>query len=148
MSARERWILHIITYTKCVSEVSQSCPTLCNPMDCSPPGSSIHGIYRARILEWVAISFSRESSWPWDQTWASRIASRCFTIWATLKHDEPHYLWAIPIKPCFPFPMAAPVSSEHLNSELNYEANLDSSLTVQTTSRSCKFPFHLKSVKR
>ena len=40
------------------SEVSQSCPTLCNPVDCSPPGSSVHGILQARILEWVAISFS------------------------------------------------------------------------------------------
>ena len=42
-----------------VKEVAQSCPTLCNPMDCSLPGSSIHGIFQARILEWVAISFSR-----------------------------------------------------------------------------------------
>ena len=40
------------------SEVAQSCPTLCNPMDCSLPGSTIHGIFQARILEWVAISFS------------------------------------------------------------------------------------------
>ena len=40
----------------------QLCPTLCNPMDCSPPGSSVHGILQARILEWVAISFSRASS--------------------------------------------------------------------------------------
>ena len=39
--------------------VTQSCPTLCNPMDCSPPGSSVHGILQARILEWVAISFPR-----------------------------------------------------------------------------------------
>ena len=53
--------------------------TLCDPMDCSPPGSSVHGILQARILEWVAISFSRESSWPRDQTQASRIAGRRFT---------------------------------------------------------------------
>ena len=39
--------------------VAQSCLTLCNPMDCSPPGSSVHEIFQARILEWVAISFSR-----------------------------------------------------------------------------------------
>ena len=45
-----------------------SCPTLCCPVDCSPPGSSVHGIYRARILEWVAISSCRGSSWPRDQT--------------------------------------------------------------------------------
>ena len=42
------------------SEVAQSCPTLCDPVDCSPPGSSIHGILQARIVEWVAISFSRK----------------------------------------------------------------------------------------
>ena len=46
--------------------VTQSCPTLCGPMDCSPPGSSVHGISQARTLEWVAISFSRGSSWPRD----------------------------------------------------------------------------------
>ena len=39
--------------------VAQSCPTLCDPMDCSPPGSSVHEIFQARILEWVAVSFSR-----------------------------------------------------------------------------------------
>ena len=44
---------------KVKSEVAQSCPTLCDPVDCSPPGSSVHGILQARILEWVAISFSR-----------------------------------------------------------------------------------------
>ena len=44
------------------SEVAQSCPTLCNPMDCSPPGSSFHGILQARILEWIAISSSTGSS--------------------------------------------------------------------------------------
>ena len=47
---------------KSESEVAQLCPTLCNPVDCSPPVSSIHGILLARILEWVAISFSRGSS--------------------------------------------------------------------------------------
>ena len=46
------------------SEVSQSCQTLCNPVDCSPPGFSIHGILQARMLEWVASSFSRGSSRP------------------------------------------------------------------------------------
>ena len=52
-------------------------------MDCSLPGSSIHGILQARVLEWVAISFSRGSSQPGDQTQVSRIAGRRFTIWAT-----------------------------------------------------------------
>ena len=48
--------------------VAQLCPTLCDPMECSPPGSSIHGIFQARILEWVVISFSRGSSQPRDCT--------------------------------------------------------------------------------
>ena len=46
------------------SEVAQSCPTLCDPMDCSPPGSSVHGILQTGILEWAAISFSRDLSDP------------------------------------------------------------------------------------
>ena len=62
------------------SEVAQSCTTLCDPMDCSPPGSSIHGMFQARVLEWVAISFSRGSSRPGDQTPVFRITGRCFTI--------------------------------------------------------------------
>ena len=67
------------------SEVkSLSCVQLfATPMDCSPPGSSVHGIFQARILEWVAISFSRGSSQPRDQTRVSRIVGRRFTIWAT-----------------------------------------------------------------
>ena len=56
------------------------CPTLCNPMDCSLPRFSVHGIFQARLLEWVAISFSRGSSQPRDQTRVSRIAGRSFTV--------------------------------------------------------------------
>ena len=62
------------------SEVAQLWPTLCDPQDCSPPGSSVHGIFQARILEWVAISCSRRSFQPRDWTWVSRIVSRCFTV--------------------------------------------------------------------
>ena len=73
--------------TTCVvkrkSEVSQPCLTLCDPMDYSLPGSSVHGIHQARVLEWVAISFSRGSSQPRDRTWVSLTAGRHFTIWAT-----------------------------------------------------------------
>ena len=65
---------------KSESEGAQSCPTLCNPMDCSPPGSSVHGILQARILEWIAIPFSRGSSHPRDRAWVSCIASGFFTI--------------------------------------------------------------------
>ena len=65
------------------SEVAQSCLTLCDPLDCSLPGSSLHGIFQARVLEWVGISFFRGSSQPRDWTQVSRIAGRRFTIWAT-----------------------------------------------------------------
>ena len=65
------------------SEVTQSCPTLCNPVDCSLPGSSIHGIFQARVLEWVAIPFSRGSSRSRDRTQVSRIVGRHFTVWDT-----------------------------------------------------------------
>ena len=65
------------------SEVAQLGPTLCDPMDCSLPGFSIHGIFQARVPEWVAISFSRGSSRPRDQTQVSRIVGRRFTLLAT-----------------------------------------------------------------
>ena len=58
----------------CISEdCAQLCLTLCDPMDCSPPDSSVYGILQARILEWVAISYSRGSSWPRDWTGVSCI---------------------------------------------------------------------------
>ena len=69
--------------------VTQSCPTLCDPMDCSLPGSSIYGIFQARVLEWVAIAFSRKSSQPRDRTRVSRIAGRRFTVWATREATKP-----------------------------------------------------------
>ena len=68
---------------KSESEVAQSCLTLFDPMDCSLPGSSLHGILQARVLEWVAISFSRGSSRPRDRTWVSLIPGRRFNLWAT-----------------------------------------------------------------
>ena len=65
------------------SEVTQSCPTLCDPVDCSLRNSSVHGILQARMLEWVAISFSRGSSRPRDRARVSRIGGRRFNLWAT-----------------------------------------------------------------
>ena len=56
---------------------------VCDPRDCSLPGSSAHGIFQARILEWVALSFSRRSSQPRDQTQVSRVVGRRFTVWVT-----------------------------------------------------------------
>jgi len=65
--------------------IAQSCPTLCDPMDYSPPGSSVHRILQAKILERVATPFSRGSSRPREWTRVSRIADRFFTIWPTRK---------------------------------------------------------------
>ena len=62
------------------SEVTQLCLTLCDHMDCSRLNSSVHGIFQARILEWVAISYSRGISQPKDPTKVSRILGRFFTI--------------------------------------------------------------------
>ena len=64
--------------------VPQSCLTLCESVDCSLPGSSVHVILQARILEWVAIPFSRGSSRPRDWTWVSSTAGRFYTLWASL----------------------------------------------------------------
>ena len=64
-------------------EVAQSRLTLCDPMDCSLSGPSPHGIFQAKVLEWIAISFSRGSSRPRNRTWLSRVAGRWFTVWAT-----------------------------------------------------------------
>ena len=66
----------------------QLCLTLSDSVDCSPPGFFVHGISQARILEWVAIPFSRGSSWPRDRTQVSCIAGRFFTIWATREAQE------------------------------------------------------------
>ena len=68
---------------KSESEVAQVCPTLSGPMDCSLAGSSIHGIFQARVLEWVAMPSSRGSSQPRDQTQVSHTAGRLFSVSAT-----------------------------------------------------------------
>ena len=68
-------------------KVAQSGPTLCNPRDYSPPGSSVHGILQARILEWVAVPLSRGSSQPRDRT-KSPALQAVFTSWATREARE------------------------------------------------------------
>ena len=68
-----------------VALAAQSYPTLRDTMDCSPPGSSVHGILQARIPEWVAIPFSRGSSPPGDRTQVSCTAGSFCTVWATGK---------------------------------------------------------------
>ena len=80
-----------ILKVKSESEVAQQCPTLWDPKDCSLPGSSSHGIFQARILEWIAISFSRRSSQPRDWTQVSHIVGQCFTIWATREVCETYW---------------------------------------------------------
>ena len=81
--------IYLTLLFKCIKKywsevlVAQSCLTLCHPMDQGSPGFSVHGIFQARILEWVAISFSRGSSRPGDWTWVSCIAGRFFTVWTT-----------------------------------------------------------------
>ena len=74
--------------------VTQSCPNLCGLMDCSPSGSSVHGILPTRILEWVAISFPRGSSRPKDRDQVSCIANRFFINGAT--REAPFYTHIVP----------------------------------------------------
>ena len=82
-------LLYLRMYMCVHAKSLQSCLTLCNPMDCSLPGSSVHGILQARILEWVAMPSSRGSSWPRDWTHISL----CFLHWqagsfnSTWKHN-------------------------------------------------------------
>ena len=79
---REKTFLKKVSSVKNVL-VTQLCPSLFDPMDYSLPGSSIHGILQARILEWVAISFPRGFPQPKDRTLVSFIGGRFFTMWAT-----------------------------------------------------------------
>ena len=78
------WLLYnfnfqsVSSYCESESEFAQLCPTLCNAMECSPPGFYVHGVFQARVLEWVAISFSGGSSRPGDGTRVSRTVGRRF----------------------------------------------------------------------
>ena len=69
--SREQTTVQWLRSLSSLCSVTWSCLTLCDPIDCSPPGSSVRGIFLVRILEWVAISFLRGSSWPRDWTWVS-----------------------------------------------------------------------------
>ena len=84
IKASERKNCVCVCVCVCV-KVAQSCLTPCDPMDCSLPGSSVPGILQARILEGIAILFSRGSSWPKNWTRVSCIAGRFFTVWTTSK---------------------------------------------------------------
>ena len=105
------------------AKLLQSCPTLCDPMDCSPPGSSVHGILQARMLEWVVMSFSRGFSWPRAQTHISCVSSIIiFTTSTTRKAPSlwypPHLkvkLWVAQscLTLCNPMDCSPPGSSIH-----------------------------------
>ena len=92
------WVCVRVCVCVCVL-AAQSCPTLCDPMDCSPPGFSVHGILQARIQEWIAIPFSRGTFPPRDQILVSCITGRFFTIWATEKSQ-------VYTEPLFEFPQS------------------------------------------
>ena len=92
LESKQNWVKGI----ESESEVAQSCLTLCNPMDYSLPGSSVHGIFQTRVLEWVAIAFSRGSSQPRDWTRVSHIVGRHFTVWATRE------VWKVQRYPQYP----------------------------------------------
>ena len=81
--------------------VAQSCPTVCYPMDCSQPASPVHGILQARILEWVAIPFSRGSFWLRDQTRVSCIAGRFFKTDKYPKEQISKTTWLFISSICF-----------------------------------------------
>ena len=91
-------IVHLFksTWLLLVCSVAQSRPTVCDPGDCSPPGSSVHGISQARILEWLAISSSRGSSWSRDWTHVSCIGQQILYNWTfwesmhTWAHEQSH----------------------------------------------------------
>ena len=85
---------------------AQSCPTLCEPMDCSPPGSSVLEILQARILEWVAIPFSRGSSWPRDPnhvSWVSCISRRILYRLSNRYLIGIHAHARLGVGPCLPY---------------------------------------------
>ena len=92
-SDEHQWTRYLNTFTYTYVPYDCVCVCVCvshsivsdslRPIDCSPPGSSVHGILQARILEWVSMPFSRVPSWPRDWTQVSRIAGRRFTVWAT-----------------------------------------------------------------
>ena len=90
-SVQNEWVL-----------IVHSCSTVCDPMYWSQPGSSVHGISQARILEWVPILFSRGSSWPRSQIQVSWIAGRFFIVWATIwktQMNESHFYYLEPQSP-------------------------------------------------
>ena len=115
----------------------QSCLTLCDPMDCSPPGSSVHRILQARILEWVAMPSSRASFLPRDQTRVSSISCIAGEFFTTEPPGKPTPCWSLFVLPSTQNPM---YSSQTQSSLLH----TDLSGGMANTNFSCKpsFPLH------
>ena len=87
-----KWVSHTHTCVcVCVGVwVTRSCPNLCDPMDCSLPGSSVHGVLQTRRMEWVSIPFTRESSWPRDQTLGGSFAWQADSLPSEPQGSPPH----------------------------------------------------------
>ena len=92
------YFTQFLNHEDMVVVVAQLCLTLCGPMDCSPLGFSVHEISQARILGWVAISFSRVSSWPRDRTHVSCIDRQILYHWATREALGVYYCTEIPLE--------------------------------------------------
>ena len=109
--------------------VAKLCLTLWDPMDCSQPRSSVHGIFPARILEWVAISFSKGSSQPRDQTLVSHIAGEFFTIWATREalNDRALSSWSTEWLPLTWNPHSDLLNEREINALFSETLNLETS---------------------
>ena len=107
----------------CVCLVAQSCPTLCDPKDCYPPGSSVHGISKGKIIQWVAISSSRGSFQPSHQTLISCLADRFFTTESSGIFVKMDYCVVIIIV-VFIFI----IQKAYMSSEVLIEANMENNL--------------------
>ena len=123
--------------------VTQSCPNLCSPMDCSPSGTSVHEILPARILEWVAISFPRGSSQPKDRAQVSCIAGRFFINGAT--REAPFYAHIVP-QNAIPSQLKHPargllckVLCAHQSESISHSSNSSDSFPVSSPRYPCSF---------
>ena len=116
--------------------MAQVCPTLWDPMDCSPPGSSVLGILQARILEWISIPFSRGSSWLGYRTQIFHVPGRFFTIWAT---GRPNHTGDIEKELKYPSQVVPPTPSRDKHRSFHGETILNHGL---------QFPHRLRSTKK
>ena len=112
--------------------VPQLGPTLCDSMDCNPPHSSVHAIFLARILEWIAIPSSRGSSQPRDWTWVSCTAGKFFTTWVTREA-------------CCLHKMPEEIAWTHVDKPIRSKSNVHIS-TLKTPNRKCLFSILIFSI--